>query len=316
MRSLCAALLAGIAVACGGSEPAPLVFPRYSGAEAVSLLGDSLTPPALADSTRLRYELEWQQARSALDASPDSADAIIWLGRRTAYLGRYREAVDVFTAAIERHPDDARMFRHRGHRQITLRKLDQATDDLNRAVQLIVGREDEVEPDGLPNARNVPTSTLQFNVWYHLGLAYYLKGEFEKAAEAWQQALLVSRNPDMQVATRNWLYIALRRLNRPSEAATVLEPVSREMDVMENQSYHRLLLMYKGELPLDSLVAAANAPGNAVQDATVQYGIGAWHLYNGRTREAEQVFRSMISGSAWAAFGHVAAEAELARSTR
>ena len=26
---------------------------------------------------------------------PDSADAAIWLGRRTAYLGRYREAIEI-----------------------------------------------------------------------------------------------------------------------------------------------------------------------------------------------------------------------------
>ena len=39
----------------------------------------------------------------------------------------------------------------------------------------------KIEPDGQPNARNIPTSTLNSNIYYHLGLAQYLKGEFEAA---------------------------------------------------------------------------------------------------------------------------------------
>jgi tetratricopeptide (TPR) repeat protein len=306
------------ALACGDKPDAvpPLVVERHSGPEALSLLGNPLNAPPLADSTRLLYELNWQTARAQVDSTPNDADAIIWLGRRTAYLGRYREAIDVFSAGIQRHPEDARMFRHRGHRYITLRKLDEAIADLGRAVQLVVGRQDEVEPDGIPNARNIPTSTLQFNVWYHLGLAQYLKGDFETAAESYKQALAVSNNPDMSVATRNWLYLSLRRAGRTQEAAAVLEPVATGMDVIENESYYRLLLMYKRVLPVDSLIPAGSAGAASVQDATVQYGAGAWHLINGRTREARELFSRIVEGSAWPAFGHVAAEAELARTPR
>mgnify|MGYP006178114509 CR=1 FL=1 len=50
--------------------------------------------------------------------------------------------------------------------------------DLERAASLVRGRPDEVEPDGAPNRFNIPTSTLQSNIWYHLGLAYYMRGEF------------------------------------------------------------------------------------------------------------------------------------------
>lgn len=302
-----------ILTACGGEDrPEPLVVARHSGPEAVSLLGDSLTPAPLPDSTRLRFELEWQLARAVADSIPTDADAIIWLGRRTAYLTRYREAVDVFTLGIARHPNDARMFRHRGHRYITLRNFDNALEDLNRAVQLIVGRQDEVEPDGLPNARNIPTSTLQFNVWYHLGLAYYLTGDFQRAADSWQQALAVSTNPDMRVAASNWLFLSLRRLHRAADAAQVLVPITKEMEVIENGSYHRLLLLYKGVLPLDSL-GVSSGEGAGVQDATIRYGVAAWHLYNGRTREANGIFESAARGNSWAAFGHIAAEAEVAR---
>ena len=117
----------------------------------------------------------------------------------------------------------------------------------------------------------------------------------------------------MLVATSHWLYMTLRRLGRETEAAAVLEPIREGMDVIENRDYHRLLLMYRGVLTPDSLLADAADSGNAVGFATVGYGVGNWHLYSGRRAEAVALFRRVIAGGSWASFGYIAAEAELAR---
>src|SRR5688500_17438310 len=138
--------------------------------EATSLLGQPLSRPVLPEETRRRYEEALAEARLRSSADPGDADAMIWLGRRTAYLGRHRDAIEIYTRGIQRHPRDARFFRHRGHRYITIRDFDRAIDDLERAASIVSGREDEIEPDGIPNARNTPTSTLQANIWDHLGL--------------------------------------------------------------------------------------------------------------------------------------------------
>jgi hypothetical protein len=61
---------------------------------------------------------------------------------------------------------------------------------------LIANTPDQIEPDGLPNARNIPTSTLQSNIWYHLGLAHYLRHDFDRALDAYRKCLAVSKNPD------------------------------------------------------------------------------------------------------------------------
>ena len=299
--------------ACSGGRTAPAAARvPPPGAEAVSLLGEPLLPPPLSAEVRARYELLLAQARADHDRNPGDADAIIWLGRRTAYLGRYREAIEIFTRGLEKHPDDARLYRHRGHRYITVRELDRAAADLERAAQLVAGKPDEVEPDGLPNARNIPTSTLQSNIWYHLGLAYYLQGDFERALSAYREDMKVATNPDMLVATSHWLYMTLRRLGRDAEAAAVLAPIRRDMDIIENGSYHRLLLLYKGELPADSLLQPAS-DNPALDDATTGYGLGNWHLYNGRAAEAERVFRRVLAGGQWPAFGYLAAEADVSR---
>ncbi|HEU5208286.1 MAG TPA: tetratricopeptide repeat protein [Longimicrobiales bacterium] len=282
--------------------------------EARSLTGSALYAPELAPATRARLEADLARAQAEYDAAPDDADAIIWLGRRLAYLGRYRDAIEVFSRGVDLHPDDARMYRHRGHRYITVRRLDDAIRDLERAAGLTRGRPDEVEPDGAPNRYNIPTSTLQSNIWYHLALAHYLKHDFERALPAWRQAVAVSTNEDMLVASADWLYMTLRRLGRDAEAAAVLERITPDMRILENDAYHQRLLMYKGLVRPDALLSVDT--DDAVQLATYGYGVANWHLYNGDEERARQILERILAGPNWAAFGYIAAEAELASANR
>jgi tetratricopeptide (TPR) repeat protein len=295
----------------------PHVGPRTGPAgpaEARSLLGQPLYTPELPLEQRQRLEAQLDSARQRYEANPDDADAILWYGRRLAYLGQYRAAVDVFSEGIRKHPRDARFYRHRGHRWITLRKFGSAARDLERAARLVHGRPDEPEPDGQPNAAGVPLSTLQGNIWYHLGLAYYLKGEFGRAAQAFRYSLLLARNDDSRVASTDWLYMSLRRMGRAADAQAVLEPIRPGMTVLENGSYYRRLLMYRGLVSPDSLLDPAGKSN--VDVATQSYGVGNWYLYNGRRDEAEQVFLQITSAENWAPFGYIAAEADLRRLAR
>jgi tetratricopeptide (TPR) repeat protein len=157
-----AVALAGCVDSAQPPEAAPRALPP--GAEAISLLGTPLLVAPLRDDQRATLEDELTAARTALEDAPTDRAALIWVGRRTAYLGRYRDAIAVFTDGITRFPGDARFYRHRGHRYITVREFDRAIADLERAATLTAGTPDEVEPDGRPNARNIPTTTLQSNI--------------------------------------------------------------------------------------------------------------------------------------------------------
>lgn len=283
------------------------------GAEAWSLFGEPLAPPPLPPDTRARFEAQLAEAQSDFDRNPQSVDAAIWLGRRTAYLGRYRDAIRIYSDAIARHPGDARLYRHRGHRFITVRQFDDAVADLTYAADLISGSPDQVEPDGLPNARNIPTSTLQTNIWYHLGLAHYLNGDYEEASRAYYAALALSANADMRVATTHWLYMTLRRLRRPVDAQALLGSIQREMDIIENHDYYRLLLMYKGMLSPEELLHAAEASPDGAIEPTLGYGLANWFQYNGDRRRAAELYRRILSGEQWAAFGFIASEVDLRR---
>src|SRR5262245_4230558 len=94
--------------------------------EAVSVDGRPLRPPEMAAALRAERVAKLREARAAYDLRPGDVDAIVWLGRRTAYLGRYREAIDLYTQGLAQHPDSAELLRHRGHRYITLRRFDRA----------------------------------------------------------------------------------------------------------------------------------------------------------------------------------------------
>jgi tetratricopeptide (TPR) repeat protein len=277
--------------------------------EATSLSGKPLTRIVLADQQKLEANLA--QAEKELTANPKSADAIIWVGRRLGYLWRYQDAIRMFSRGIAEHPADPRMYRHRGHRYITVRRFDDAILDFEKAASLIKGRPDEIEPDGQPNPAGKPRTSLHFNIWYHLGLAYYLKGDYEHALNAYNECMKVSNNDDALTATSDWMWMTLMRLNRKSEADKVLARITPKMDILENTSYHRRLLMYKGMEKPEVLLDPAKADGLTL--ATQGYGVGNWYLVTGNRQRAREIFDQVIAGSNWSAFGYIAAEADRQR---
>ena len=275
------------------------------GAQATSLRGRPLFSPQPGQDALDHLAM----ARVVYERDPDDADNIIWYGRRTAYAGDYRGAIRIYSGGIEKFPQDARMYRHRGHRYISIREFDRAIADLERAAALIEGREDEVEPDGLPNALNIAVSSLQGNIWYHLGLAYYLKHDWDNAYRAYKAGFDSSRNDDNRVSTIHWLYMILRRKGDPQAAARVLDFISPDMNVIENFSYYRLCLLYKGEMTPEELLGDGDdSPAGA---ATV-YGVANWHYYNGRRGRARKMLRELLDTPGWSSFGYIAAEADLA----
>ena len=88
------------------------------GVQAVSLMGQVLQSPTAGPSALAKLS----EAEKIYQANPNDADNIIWYARRTAYTGDYRGAIRIFSEGIEKYPNDARMYRHRGHRYITVRR--------------------------------------------------------------------------------------------------------------------------------------------------------------------------------------------------
>lgn len=279
---------------------------------AISLLGIPLYAQEPTGEVAEKMEAELAEAIALHESDPDGIDGFVWHGRRLAYLARYAEAIEVYGQGLALYPDEPHLLRHRGHRNITLRQLDAAIADFSAAAAAVEGQPDEVEPDGQPNAAGIPTSTLQTNIWYHYALAHYLKGEFELAAEYFGRCFDLAANNDMKVAAADWLYMSLRRGGHKDEADAAIQFVTEELEILENEAYHTRLLMYRGIYPVDSLVARAFDSETGLAQATLGYGLGNWYLMEGDTLAATNVYRRIMENETWAAFGFIAAEADLA----
>jgi len=283
--------------------------------EAISRLGQKLYPPEIPARTKRRWEAQLALAEKNFNDNPDSLENIIWYGRRLAYLYRYKDAIGVYSDGLGKHPDSYELLRHRGHRFISIRNFEAAISDLQHAAFLIRNMtEIEIEPDGQPNKINKPLSSTQFNIWYHLGLAHYLTGDLDKAISAYKKCLEVSNNDDLLVAATDWLYMTYRKTGNDEAANELIDPIKRRMKIIENDSYHRRILMYKGLVKPESLVniKESNDPDLGVKLATQGYGVANWYLYNGEIEKATQLFEKIVEGNSWSAFGYIAAEVDLA----
>jgi tetratricopeptide (TPR) repeat protein len=258
--------------------------------EVLSLLGKKLyaTPATEEELNGLKKNLK--EALRQLELNPEDVENIISYGGRLANLWRYHEAIDVYTKGIEKFPENAMLFRHRGHRYISVRNFKQAVEDLIKASQL--------------NSRD-------FDIWYHLGLAYYLQGEFGLALKAYQECAKYTVDDDARVAVSYWLYITMRRLNQDKVAAKVLKNVTNRMNIMVEQSYHKLMVFYQGKISEKEILAMASA--SDLDTATYGYGVGVLLLFSNQGGRAVQVFEKILELRHWPAFGYIAAEAELAR---
>lgn len=280
------------AVLCG-QEPEPEVY---------SPLGQAFH--ARPDEHRTILKADQDLAKG-----PATPDLLLAAAQARDTLLRYRESIPLYTRGMDDYSSDVRFPRFRGHRFISTRRFDYAVVDLKKAADM------------------APAS---FDVSYHLGLAYYLHGDYNHAVREYQRCLAMAGLPrpsylkgmpsdwracyalddDSRVAVVTWAWYALRRAGKTGEAAKLLASVSPELDVKENRSYLRTLLLYKG-LRTEQQTLAEPLDGNAAE--TIGYGIGLWHWLDGRKEAACAAWTRAISGGNWAAFGFIAAENEIAK---
>ena len=278
---------------------------------AYSLMGDPLYPLGHSPATYQKRDSLLRVAEMEYENDPLNLDNIIWYGRRLAYLDRYDDAIAIFTLGMETHPDSPELFRHRGHRFITTRNFDNATEDFITAADLAKDRSIEIEPDGLPNSINIPLSNLQFNIYYHLGLVYFLKGDFELARDAYVQCMEYSDNPDLKVATADWLYMTYLRLGLTENAQELLAQIPDDLTLVENDGYYQRIKMYKGIVQPEELVSLDADMDDLLQLVTQGYGVAHHYKMEGNTEAHADLLNKIIATGYWPAFGYIAAEADL-----
>lgn len=228
----------------------------------------------------------------ALAQAPHDAELYLKKGLALAKSMSFREAVEAYSQGLVRSPFHALLYRHRGHRLISIRRYAEGAADLALSAR--------IDP-------------ANWDTWYHLGLAHYLMREYDRAAAAYRRCLEITDTDDKRVAVVDWMWMTLRRQGKGDDARRLLDPITETMDPGENLSYLRRLLLYKGLLDPEALFDFDGAQEPDLELATQGYGLGNWHFVNGRPNEARAIFERIVaSGKFWSAFGFLAAESDLA----
>jgi tetratricopeptide (TPR) repeat protein len=274
--------------------------------QAVSLFGERLY--AQVDTTGAIAE-----ADAAVAAAPNDVEALITAGRVRRNFWQYRGAMELYTRAMELAPDDWRPYRYRGHRHISVREFDDAIQDLEAARE---------------------RAPLNWDVSYHLGLAYFLAGRFADAADEYQRCLGLADNPaaraahgedfrscsqnrddvESRVAMVEWAVRAAMRAGRNAEVDALLDDIAPDLEVSVNVAYFHDLLFYKGLKTSQELLEPG--PDAPYRLETVGMGVANWMLVQGDVAGAREVLEQLAQDPWWPGFGRIVAEVELARLTR
>ena len=226
------------------------------------------------------------RAESALAADPRNVDRIIALGVAQSGVQQYREAIETFTRGLKVAPNNALLYRWRGHRYLSTRQFDRAMDDLTRGARL--------------------DSTI-YGIWYHLGIVRFVRRDFAGAVAAFTRALPMAPDSGERAGSTDWLWMSLSRAGRTADAQALLD---RHPDVPNaGNAYAQRLRLYRGEVGPDSVFTPADT--SDIQIATLSYGIGDWYLVRGDTAKARGWFERSVASGGWPAFGFIVSEAEL-----
>jgi tetratricopeptide (TPR) repeat protein len=227
-------------------------------------------------------------ARAALTADPKNITRIIELGVAESGARQFREAIATFTRGLEIEPDNALLLRWRGHRYLSVREFDRAFADLTRGSKL---------------------DPAIYGIWYHLGVVQFVRGEFAAAAESFAKAQPIAPDAAELAGSTDWLWMSLSRAGRGADAKAMLD--RRPDNKPVTNAYTRRLQLYRGEIGPEAVVTDADT--DAVQVATLAYGLGNWFLVRGDNAQARKWFERSVQSGGWPGFGFIVSEAELLR---
>lgn len=268
-----------------------------------TLNGFPLRAPQWPQDVREKLELDLEIARAVFAVAPEREESYIWLGRRLGYLGRYEEAVAVFTEGLEHFPDSYKLYRFRGRHRARSRDFEGAIADYQAGIEKMEGMPDSFEPDGMPNARGLTISTYRGNLHYYLGQTSFATGDYERMIVELDKSLaspIALQIEDHKVAVAFWKHLAHMKLGQNEKARKIIMSVPPELDLIENHFYHEAVKVLQGATPAHMIEEQG--------DSLVKFALGMKAQFDGDKKEAVRILTGVVADNA---FGYWPAEVEL-----
>lgn len=200
----------------------------------------------------------------------------------------YREATEAYSMAIAHDPFKGIYYRHRGHRYISCREYEKAAADFVTATRMI--------PEN-------------WDSWYHLGLAYFLMGDFASAETAYRRCYELNSDVSQFCACTDWYWRTLMRLGKTEEAWQLIDKVDSKMDPDADETgYSRTVLIYKGVLSAEEQMQALTNDG-PLSTPTIAYAISNYYAMRGEMEQSNAALDYLLSfctDNWWSAFGYLA----------
>lgn len=275
---------------------------------ATSLIGTPLTIPQYSAATQKMLDEDIAIAEAALRIAPDREDSHIWYGRRLDYAGRICEAVDAFSAGIEKFPNSYKLFRFRARDLTRARRFKEALADYEKALELMGDVPDSFEPDGMPNSIGLTISTYRGNIVYYHAQTSFATGDYPTTVSGMAKSLALAADfarDDMRVPTAYWTYIAYRKMGEHAKARAAIDAIEPGLKLIENFTYYQAVQIMQGRLdPADFKDS---------RDSTIKFAIALERRFAGNEVGARTLLAEIVRENPQ---GHWPSEAELAEPNR
>ena len=241
--------------------------------------------------TQLADSDEVSAARTKVAAAPRDADAWMELGLALSHSMLMREAVEAFSRAIAIDPFTGIYYRHRGHRHVSCWEFPEAAADFETAARLI--------PDN-------------WDVWYHLGLSYFLMREYDLAQAAYKRCLEITDMNDIEAypAVIDWSWRTAKRRGDEALAAELIAMLPADFPIDTDECGYALnCAVYQGRYTADEALDICMR-FDSLHSATSLFAIGNYLRETGETAKGDEVLDRLVSiadEADWCTFGYLAA---------
>ncbi len=272
-----------------------------------TVFGTPLPPKTQTGRDANLREKQLKNAEERYKIAPQNINNAINYGRKLSNVGLYYESIRVFSEGLDQNPSSFRLLRHRGHRYITIRQFDLAIEDLQRAAFYSRPAKNEVEQDDLGKTSENALSNDKFNIYYYLGIAHYLKGNYDKSISSFKKCATYVDNNDLLVAVTHWFYLTYKKIGNEKAAADLLLPITRKTKVIQNSEYLNLIMVFKGIYEAETVLSYAENDDKSL-NPTLAYGVANWYLFRGDIDKSTRIFDLILQNDSWELLEYISTE--------
>lgn len=156
-----------------------------------------------------------------------------------------------------------------------------------------------------------------WDVWYHLGLSYFLLGRYEDAAVAYKRcyALSNSAKADDFCAITDWRWRTYMRLGRKEDATALLKNLPDGYEKAADVCGYTLnCAMYQGKISPEDLMKDRLVDGH-LDAITSLYALSNYYYVMGDMDKSNELVDKCLEfadANQWCSFGYLAARVDKA----